>query len=310
MTRRVVWAYSEDPGLAGEASTAARRVAEQAGADSLLVELSGSRAGTGAPGRLVISSPSLADATPETAAEAIGRAAEALAPILVLVGSTRDGREVASRLAARLGVGCVSDATSLSSDGKSLVAERSAFAGRVAARVGCGFPCVCTVKPGVQPRALDTVGPSEAFDAGDLKGRSRVVSRTTKVAGEVDLKKAKVIVSAGRGVKRREDLQMLQALATQMRGALGCSRPLSSDLGWLPEEHHIGLTGVTVRPDLYMAVGISGQLQHIAGMKDSKVVVAVNTDKDAPIFQAADYGIVGDLYQVIPAIRAALASGG
>jgi electron transfer flavoprotein alpha subunit len=90
---------------------------------------------------------------------------------------------------------------------------------------------------------------------------------------------------------------------------MGCSRPLSSDLGWLPEEYHIGLTGVNVKPDLYLAVGISGQLQHVAGIKDSRIIAAINTDKEAPIFQAADYGIVGDLYQVVPAIQKLLASG-
>ena len=100
---------------------------------------------------------------------------------------------------------------------------------------------------------------------------------------------------------------MLEQLAKVMGGAVGCSRPLSSDLGWLGEEHHIGLTGAYVHPNLYVAAGISGQLQHIAGIKDSKIIVAINKDKQAPIFQVADYGIVGDLYQVIPAMLKHLA---
>ncbi|MDE1852923.1 MAG: electron transfer flavoprotein subunit alpha/FixB family protein [Thaumarchaeota archaeon] len=182
------------------------------------------------------------------------------------------------------------------------------FAGRVVAKVGCPFPAVATVKVGSYPRSETASGAVQEKDVGVVGDAVRLVSREKKAAGAVDLKSAKVIVSAGRGVKKKEDLAMLEDLAAKMHGALGCSRPLSADLGWLPEEHHIGLTGVNVKPDLYLAIGISGQLQHVAGMKDSKVVASINTDKDAPMFQASDYGIVGDLYQVVPAIKKVLAA--
>jgi electron transfer flavoprotein alpha subunit len=115
-----------------------------------------------------------------------------------------------------------------------------------------------------------------------------------------------VVVSAGRGFANKEDLEMAVELAEAMGGAVGCSRPLSSDLGWLGEEQQIGLTGSHVHPRLYVAVGISGQLQHVVGIKDSKVIVAINKDKEAPIFQVADYGVVGDLYQVLPAFTKVL----
>lgn len=305
-----VWSFSEDENVAGEVATAAGEAAKAIGGEAYEVEVGGSRGGARAGKRLLLKGSVSSEASPELVSEAIFRAAKSFEPVAILVGATRNGRETASRLAAKLGAGTLSEAVRLSVDGRMLVAERSAYAGKVVAKVGAPFPCVATVKVGSYARSAPGQNEVVEFSTGEITGKTKTLNVSKKEAGAVDLRSAKIIVSAGRGVKRKEDLGMLQSLADEMGGALGCSRPLSSDLGWLPEEHHIGLTGVTVKPDLYLAVGISGQLQHIAGMKDSRVVAAVNTDKDAPIFQAADYGIVGDLYQVVPALQKALQSSG
>jgi electron transfer flavoprotein alpha subunit len=306
---RAIWAYSENETISNEIASAAVDVARGASAEPVVLEIAAIRQGTKASGaKLLIKGPESPDSPPEVMAEAMARAAKQLQPAAVLIGATRNGREVASRLAAKLKIGCLSETSKLNSDGKSMTGERRVYAGKATATINCVLPAVATVRVGYYPRIESAPKTTMETDVGKIPALVKLVSRQTKAMGTVDLKSAKIIVSAGRGVKKKEDLLMIEELAKEMHGALGCSRPLSSDLGWLPEEHHIGLTGITVKPDLYLAVGISGQLQHTAGMKDSKIVAAINTDKEAPIFQASDYGIVGDLYQVVPAIKKALAA--
>jgi len=305
-----IWSFSESAAFASEVAAGASSLANSMqGGEAVIVDLGEVRGDVhGAKRRLLLKGSVRASGPPEAVAESIFRAADNLKPAVILLGATRNGREVASRLAIRMKIGCLAEASRLTFEGGSLLSDRSVYAGKVNARVSCTLPCISTVRTGSFSRTADEPDETQVFDVGEVAAKTNILGSSRKESGTVDLKSAKVIVSAGRGVKRKEDLPLLEDLARDMKGALGCSRPLSSDLGWLPEEHHIGLTGVNVKPDLYLALGISGQLQHIAGMKDSKVVAAVNTDKEAPIFQASDYGVVGDLYALVPALRKALAA--
>jgi electron transfer flavoprotein alpha subunit len=304
-----VWAYSESDSVANEALAAANEVANAISGAAVMVEVQVESPGKASPGRrLVIKGTTASADSPEFIAEAISRAAREGGPAIILVGGTKNGKEVSARLAAKLKRGCLSDVSRLSSDGRVLRGERGEYAGKVQTRVAAALPCLATVKVGSYAPAAGKGGETTEKQVGDVPLLAKPLSVSRKEAATVDLRAAKIIVSAGRGVKKKEDLAMVESLARAIGGTVGCSRPLSSDLGWLPEECHIGLTGLNVKPDLYLALGISGQLQHVAGIKDSKVIAAVNTDKEAPIFQAADYGIVGDLYQVVPALEKALAS--
>lgn len=304
-----VWAYSESEGAANEVAFMANELAKANGGTATVIEVDQEREHVSSPGhKLVLKATTNMRDSAELTAEAIFRAGKVSSPSTVLIGATRRGREVASRLAVKMRVGCLSEVFRLHATGEELRGERNTYAGKFISSVSCRLPCVATLKTGISPHLVSQQGSVDVFQVGEQAPRVKLVSRTGKKAGSVDLKNAKVIVSAGRGVKKKEDLTLIDDLARALGGSLGCSRPLSSDLGWLPEEHHIGLTGLEVRPNLYLAVGISGQLQHIAGIKDSKIIAAINTDKDAPIFQAADYGVVGDLYQVVPALRKLLSS--
>jgi electron transfer flavoprotein alpha subunit len=238
----------------------------------------------------------------ELIASAISEASKRKSSPVILIGSTKFGRMVAARVSVLSRMSVLGDVRELKAEGGSLTGVRGAYAGKFNAKVESPMPCMALVPQGAYETSAQPVGPVEELLVQLPASRIRRVGTKASQRSSLDLRGAKVIVAAGRGFKNKEDLALAEKLAKALGGAMGASRPLSSDLGWLGEEYHIGLTGVYVRPDLYLAIGISGQLQHVAGIKDSKVIAAINKDKQAPIFQVADYGIVGDLYQVVPAL--------
>jgi electron transfer flavoprotein alpha subunit len=297
-----VWAFSESASVANEVASTASSVAAQAGGSYAVVGLDDSGPLMAGEEKLVLKADSPLAASPEAAADALARAATEANPDIILVGSTRDGKEIASRLSVKLNRPCASEVSGVSLSGGTLHGRRNVFAGKLVAEVAMPLPCVVALKVGTTTALPASPAKATEKAMGATASRTRLLEKREKQKGTVDLKGAKLIVAAGRGVKKKEDLSLIGELASALGGAVGCSRPLSADMGWLPEEHHIGLTGITVHPDLYIAVGISGQLQHVAGIKDSKVIASVNTDKTAPMFEASDYGVVGDLYAVLPAM--------
>lgn len=302
-----VLCYSEIAELSDELATPGQELARKLGGTATSVELDEVRPTVRAGGKIaLLKSNSKISGSAELTSLALAKAMDAKKPSVLLLGTSRFGRQVASRIATQFMLGSLVEVSKLAVEGGRLTAERSVYAGKFQEKVSSAFPCIALVRQGAYAMIQGEVGSVEEIIVGGLETKVERVETRPKPKTSVDLKSATAIVSAGRGIKRKEDLELVERLADAVGGVVGCSRPLSSDLGWLGEEHHIGLTGVYVHPDLYIAVGISGQLQHVAGIKESKVIVAVNKDKQAPIFQVADYGVVGDLYAVIPALLTAL----
>jgi electron transfer flavoprotein alpha subunit len=298
--------FSEDAGLYLELSTAASTLAAASGKSASAVSVDGPP-GVPPPGRLlVIKSEAPLAGDHALLGQALGSAAKAKGSSIILIGSTRLGRQVAASLAVSTGMGVLSEVRDLRLEGGRLSGARGVYAGRFNARVSSALPCIALVPRGSYQFEAGGASETEELRVGVQPSTVRHLEVRPKKKEAVDLRTAKVIVAAGRGFKNKEDLALAENLAKVLGGALGASRPLSSDLGWVGEERHVGLTGIYVRPNLYVAVGISGQLQHVAGMKDSKFIVAINKDKQAPIFLVADYGIVGDLYKVVPALISAI----
>ena len=235
-------------------------------------------------------------------AEVVVKAVEQAQPSAIFFAGTAMGRDLAPTVAARLGVGAIPDVVGLTLDGETFSACRPVYSGKAVATVdtASNTPQVISLRPNVfAAEEAGGAGEVVALDGLSLSIRAVVKELLEAEGGELDVAEADVIVSGGRGIKGPENFALIKSLADALGGAVGASRA-AVDAGWIEHSHQVGQTGKVVSPSLYVAAGISGAIQHLAGMSSSKVIVAINKDPDAPIFKIADYGIVGDLFDVIP----------
>lgn len=236
----------------------------------------------------------------------IAQVAEATGAKLIVFSNNVDGKAIAPRLSVRLKAGLVSGAVALPDTGTSFVVKKNVFSGKAFANVSVNTDIKIVA---LNPNAYKIVageGTAEVvpFNATVDAGRVKVTG-TIKASGEVPLTEAEIVVSGGRGLKGPENWGMIEDLAKSLHAALACSRPVA-DAHWRPHNEHVGQTGIAIAPNLYIAIGISGAIQHLAGVNRSKVIVVINKDPEAPFFKAADYGIVGDAFEVVPKITEAV----
>lgn len=243
----------------------------------------------------------------ELYASAISELIKKHQPQVVLAPASLSGKALMSRLAALNGGCMASEAIGLAVESGAVVVTRSHYGGSVVSKVANNgsSPFFVSIRPKIFPESKDGSGEvvNESINASNLAAKSKVLESKVESAGEVSLTEADVIVSAGRGMKGPEHVPIVQELAKSLHGAFGASRAIV-DAGWVPYAHQVGQTGKTVNPKLYIAVGISGAIQHLVGMRTSGTIVAINKDKDAPIFNVANYGIVGDAFEIVPALTA------
>lgn len=254
---------------------------------------------------LVADIPELTQYDAEVWAAAVAQIATEGEAHTVLIGSSRSGREYSPRVAVKLDAPLFEDVISLKDSGGALHAERYTFLARVTEQIEARSPvAVVTIKPGSFAAATPGGTASEQFDV-DLKlpqRRMKITGKTSEKSDRISLAEADIVVSGGRGVGSAEGFaELIEGLSDQLGGAVGATRAIV-DAGWRPYSEQVGQTGKTVQPKLYIAVGISGAVQHLSGMNKSKCIVAINKDGDAPIFKIADYGIVGDVNQIVPAM--------
>lgn len=259
---------------------------------------------------ICIDAPELKDYITEPYTQAIAQLLSIKMPSIVLIGATTIGRDLGPRLSARLTTGLTADCTKLEiSETNELLMTRPAFGGNLMATIICPNhrPQMSTVRPGVMLKLeVDTSRKGEIenfvpqFDA--TKFRVKLIKKVKEDKGKIDITDAKILISGGRGVGTKENFEKLQELADVLGAEVSASRAMV-DAGVMPHDRQVGQTGKTVRPDLYFAMGISGAIQHVAGMEESDFIVAINKDKFSPIFQISDLGIVGDVNKIVPLLK-------
>ncbi len=295
-----------------EVVTGARRLADALGGTvEAVVCAAGAVQGTDQVGKfgadtvVTLTNAAFVRYSPEGCAQAIAERAKAGGHAAVVCSASATGKDLAPRVAAKLGVALAADCTDIAADGGggAIVATRPVYAGKALLKVKIAAkPAVLSLRPNVfTPVERPKAGTAETAPTAVTAGRVLVREIKTAKAGALDVAEAQIVISGGRGLKEPANFKVLEELALAFggRAAVGASRAVV-DAGWRPHADQVGQTGKTVSPTLYVAVGISGAIQHLAGMRTSKVIVAINKDKDAPIFKVADYGVVGDLFEIVP----------
>jgi electron transfer flavoprotein alpha subunit len=236
----------------------------------------------------------------------IAQVAEAAGAKLIVFSNNMDGKAIAPRLSARLKAGLVSGAVALPDTNNEFVVKKNVFSGKAFANISVKTEIkIISLNPNAY-KIEESSGTAEVsvFNATIPQAKVKVTA-TNKTSGEVPLTEAEVVVSAGRGMKGPENWGIIEDLAHALHAALACSRPVA-DAHWRPHNEHVGQTGIAIAPNLYIAIGISGAIQHLAGVNRSKVIAVINKDPEAPFFKAADYGIVGDAFEVVPKLTEAV----